>query len=89
MAYGDDNPAKSSDHLFESCLDYSDHKMIESYENAIKNTTLGLTGLEVNQRLKRIEAESKRLGTLQEQMARLKRITKATLLGVADDGRDD
>lgn len=88
MGYNDhheaiDKPVARDSNIFESFLTTLDEKAMKSYEASIKTETLDLTGRDVNLRLIRIDAEIKRITELQEQLIRLKRITKRALLGVA------
>lgn len=77
-----DIPAPRDGSTFEVQTDHEDEKAMKSYRQAIIDDTLKMTGLQVRERLSRIDAEIKRIGELQAQLVRLKRITKAAVLSV-------
>lgn len=66
--------------IFNSNLHPSDIVAMGKYEQILKGLTLEMTGALIQERLKRIDAEFKRVEELKIQLSRLKRMTKAAIL---------
>jgi hypothetical protein len=65
----------------DSYLTKADVEAITKSATGLTNETLNMTGHETRDRLDRIEQELRRMNIMQEQIARLKAITKSALLG--------